>query len=706
MRGLLRNFVVLLVSVFVCGSVMGATYYRTKSSTNPGYLFESTDSWRTNGGYSGMPGSYDGSTFTVNNNSTIYVDGIVYLNGNLDITNSADLTINSNATLIITGDLIISDKSEINLANSASIYIKGSVFTSNKNNEDYVYVNMDSYSNFVCEHNITSVDNAYLYFYQNNMNAFQTAIPDIYIFGNIVGNAYKRMGSGMSPGDETDFTVDETRLDNVVTGATASLDNCALTVKTGNTLLIQEGTTLNVTALTIEKGAQVQNYGTLNFVNTCDDTETLSDCNIKGTYSRVNGVDYSGAFINGSTGVINCATFSYAPTVSNGASMSFSNAGRINADSIYLHYDEQMYVNTSCSSSMNARSINIRQDNGTDIDALNLNGIYNAENMWIYSSQGNIPIEFGSDCGDTDLDITNLTLSGNGSILNVHELTGVDNLVINTSTSINVEGIIILGKITKGQSYYSVSLNTSANSILSLCYNPTKGDDNLDNYGQGKLNGHVCYLSEEGLTDEEKSVLTYQDYAPGESQYYHPSPMRTCLHVWENGDTPISENDIALGPTGKLHKLTNTYSECISTVPSASLLPIELVSFNFDKSRNEFVWTTVSEKDNEYFVVEYSKNGKAWVECTEYVQSQSDNGYTYGTEPIMSINESSFSYFRLKQVDLNGEFSYSDVITISFTVENPCSEEYEDSKMQIREFGNRYYRLINGELIYCENDNE
>ena len=36
---------------------------------------------------------------------------------------------------------------------------------------------------------------------------------------------------------------------------------------------------------------------------------------------------------------------------------------------------------------------------------------------------------------------------------------------------------------------------------------------------------------------------------------------------------------------------------------------------------------------------------------------------------------------------------------------NPCSEEFELSKVQIREFGNKWFRYINGELIYCENDN-
>ena len=36
----------------------------------------------------------------------------------------------------------------------------------------------------------------------------------------------------------------------------------------------------------------------------------------------------------------------------------------------------------------------------------------------------------------------------------------------------------------------------------------------------------------------------------------------------------------------------------------------------------------------------------------------------------------------------------------------PCDEELEHTKMQIRELGNKWFRYINGELIYCEGDNK
>ena len=36
---------------------------------------------------------------------------------------------------------------------------------------------------------------------------------------------------------------------------------------------------------------------------------------------------------------------------------------------------------------------------------------------------------------------------------------------------------------------------------------------------------------------------------------------------------------------------------------------------------------------------------------------------------------------------------------------NPCSKDFENTKIELREIHGRTFRLINGELIYCENDN-
>ena len=105
----------------------------------------------------------------------------------------------------------------------------------------------------------------------------------------------------------------------------------------------------------------------------------------------------------------------------------------------------------------------------------------------------------------------------------------------------------------------------------------------------------------------------------------------------------------------------NTATTDCSIVP----LPVELVNFDGFQFRDEntLSWTTVSELNNDYFVVERSLDGKIWsafdviegqgttTEITEYESTDSNPGE--GT-----------NYYRLKQIDTDGSSQLSDVIAI------------------------------------------
>ena len=187
----------------------------------------------------------------------------------------------------------------------------------------------------------------------------------------------------------------------------------------------------------------------------------------------------------------------------------------------------------------------------------------------------------------------------------------------------------------------------------------------------------------------------------------------SILGVDKNSKYPnASNNSVYIFGENNLDRINGTDSNKIKSGETfineygsiSSFLPIELVSFSFED--NTFFWETASETNNDYFVVEYSRNGKDWTECTEHIPSASDYGYSYSTSPTTDVIASVFSYFRLKQVDLNGDYSYSDVIVSENKVCEPCSEKYEANKLKVKELGNRWFRNINGELIYCEGDNK
>ncbi len=101
----------------------------------------------------------------------------------------------------------------------------------------------------------------------------------------------------------------------------------------------------------------------------------------------------------------------------------------------------------------------------------------------------------------------------------------------------------------------------------------------------------------------------------------------------------------------------NSTGECACTT-----LPVELTNFNVSVfgTKNMVQWTTKSEKDNDYFLVQRSKDGTTW-ETLKMINGQGHSSvevsYKYTDErPLMGI-----SYYRLKQVDLNGNYQYSDM---------------------------------------------
>lgn len=98
----------------------------------------------------------------------------------------------------------------------------------------------------------------------------------------------------------------------------------------------------------------------------------------------------------------------------------------------------------------------------------------------------------------------------------------------------------------------------------------------------------------------------------------------------------------------------------------STLLPIELLSFSAEPMNNEFVeltWTTASEIDNDYFVVERSADGVHW-EPVLTEQGAGNSSAIINYSGIDRFPIPGISYYRLKQVDFNGQFSYADPVSV------------------------------------------
>lgn len=102
-------------------------------------------------------------------------------------------------------------------------------------------------------------------------------------------------------------------------------------------------------------------------------------------------------------------------------------------------------------------------------------------------------------------------------------------------------------------------------------------------------------------------------------------------------------------------------------VISSVSLPISLVSFSAEPSSTatRLTFTTALELNNSHFLIERSPNG-AQYEAIGRVPGAGNSStiqeYTFTDEkPLQGIN-----YYRLKQVDFDGQFSYSPVATVQF----------------------------------------
>ncbi len=97
------------------------------------------------------------------------------------------------------------------------------------------------------------------------------------------------------------------------------------------------------------------------------------------------------------------------------------------------------------------------------------------------------------------------------------------------------------------------------------------------------------------------------------------------------------------------------------------ILPVELLRFtaNLNELKEvELSWQTASEVDNDYFIVEKSRDGYVFEELGN-VNSLGDAQQIQSYDLLDNQPYRGVSYYRLKQVDLDGSFSYSQIVSIT-----------------------------------------
>lgn len=95
-------------------------------------------------------------------------------------------------------------------------------------------------------------------------------------------------------------------------------------------------------------------------------------------------------------------------------------------------------------------------------------------------------------------------------------------------------------------------------------------------------------------------------------------------------------------------------------------LPVELLYFNAEVNEQKKVdvsWATASELKNDHFVVQRSKDALNWETLTEQAGAGNSNILKY-YETRDDSPYDGISYYRLKQVDINGMYTFSSIVGV------------------------------------------
>ena len=150
-------------------------------------------------------------------------------------------------------------------------------------------------------------------------------------------------------------------------------------------------------------------------------------------------------------------------------------------------------------------------------------------------------------------------------------------------------------------------------------------------------------------------------------------------YSWTFGASSTPSTSTSANPTGVTYSAAGSPTVCLTvtdnfgcvqsicTVVPMSTLPIELLSFTgLPKAckDNELKWSTATETNNDRFEIERCTDGINYVKIGEVPGAgTSTQVLNYAYHDANSVT--GVAYYRLKQVDYNGTYSYSGIIAIT-----------------------------------------
>lgn len=177
--------------------------------------------------------------------------------------------------------------------------------------------------------------------------------------------------------------------------------------------------------------------------------------------------------------------------------------------------------------------------------------------------------------------------------------------------------------------------------------------------------------------------------------------IRTGSNLWASG---LNENG-QIGDGTTVDKLNPAQILCNGTLPVTWLY----VNGKWGNNAAVIKWATASETNTKYFEIEHSSNGISYSKVGT-VAAAGNSSLTERYEFLHTSPTLGKNYYRIKQIDLDGRFTYStiivlqksDLLTNTFIAPNPAHNEIT---VYFGEDGSKTLQLINlnGSVLYTEN---
>lgn len=209
--------------------------------------------------------------------------------------------------------------------------------------------------------------------------------------------------------------------------------------------------------------------------------------------------------------------------------------------------------------------------------------------------------------------------------------------------------------------------------IVNASTAPTVGTDiDSDNDGTANSSGlpWTSVLSAVGIIENNgASNYGYADDFGGTNQGpyagYNPDFLAFTNSVWVDGDVlGTSPGPYTVDPAR--NNQGATYSATLTPGNTAAPLPIILKYFKASANDQTvgLTWSTATETNNDRFIIERSADGTRFLEIGQVNgagNSTEAKNYSFTDEtPLQGIN-----FYRLKQVDFDGQLAYSAVVSVS-----------------------------------------